>query len=144
MTSMHAKIADMRHQSLQKVLESVLVYIGALYTTLLLPQLLLRYFYADQQLMAEPKALEMIPVIAFGFATLYMLFAVIGNISRGNKIKKMLAEMEAMGDGCGCDDHDLDDMELAELEAMVETAMVEDTATPARKAKKSTTKKSKK
>lgn len=138
MTYMHAKIADMRHQSVQKVLEAVMVYVGALYTTLLLPQLLLRYFYADQQLMAEPKALEMIPVVAFGLATLYMIFVVVGNIARGNKIKQMLADMEVMDDscGCGCDDHELDDMELAELETMVETAMAEDTAPKAKKTKK--------
>lgn len=125
MSHTHIKIADLRQQSVQKVLESILGLVAALYTTLILPQLLLRYVYADQQLTAEPRTLELIPVVTFGLAIAYMLYAAISNISRSKEIKKLLAQAEQSGCDCGCD-NDMSDAELAELEAMVEDVLQED------------------
>ena len=145
MSHIKAQISDLRLESLQKVLETILAYIGALYTTLLLPQLLLRYAYADQQLTAEPKALELIPVVAFVFAVLYTIYAVIGNLGRAGRIRRLQAEMASMGD-CNCGHHhgaDLDNHELAELESMVESALKEEDSLASAMSKSSKTKRTK-
>lgn len=142
MSHIQTKINDLRLESLQKVLESILAVLGALFTILLLPQLLVRYVYADQQLTAEPKAIELIPVIAFAIALLYIIYTIAGNISRANKIKLLQSELDAMYSD---DEMNMDEAELAELEAIVEDALQEDdTASMAAAMKPSKSKKSSK
>lgn len=128
MSRTHHAIQDLRQQSQQKVLESILLFIAALYITALLPSILVRYVYTDPNMIEQPKLLEYIPVAAFAIAVLYMIYSLVGNFTRGKKIAQLQRELDEMAengyDDCGC--NDLDDAELAELEAIVEDVLQEE------------------
>lgn len=126
MTNSYTKfqIKSMRMLNQQRVMEAVMVMLLALFSMAVLPSLLIQYVYADQQLMEAPKALEMIPVFAYGLAVAYTIFVVVTNMGRGQKIKQLEQELyfgtsseETTGD------ETVDDAELEELEKMVDEAM---------------------
>lgn len=127
----HLKIQQLRMKNLTKVLESILAYLAALFITALLPSLLVRYLYSQDQLMTEsPKLLEYIPVLTFAVAVLYMVGVMIGNFRRERLARSLEAQLESMsmgdGDCCGGGKHmdsDISMEELEELDAIVESAI---------------------
>jgi hypothetical protein len=129
--------------------ESIAVMVFSLFVSAFLPQLLVRYVYADQALMEAPALLEYIPVAAFTVGALFFLYAVVSNIMRMIRINQLQAELMALPDdeyGCNCDhDHDHENWEeLDELDRMVEEAMAESKATKSAAASKKTATKTKK
>ena len=120
MNCCEAKTLELRVANIYMILVSLLLFMAALFSTAILPQILLRYLYAGQKLTAEPKLLEMIPLVSFGIATLYFLYALVVTTLREMKIKRMKTN------DCQHDretDADLSDSELAELEAIVDEAI---------------------
>jgi len=98
-TSTEFRIEQLRTRSVQKTLESLLVLVAALFVSALLPSLLVRYLYADQQLFEQPPALEIIPVIAFVIGISYFIYAAIGNILRemeAQRLEKTLTSLSPM------------------------------------------------
>lgn len=161
--SLQFKISQMRQDKIIYAIEAIAVIIFALFTSALLPTLLIRYVYANQQLFQQPKALEYIPIVAFVIGAGYFIYATIMMISKARSIKAMeaeLADLELLGDGCGCGgncgcgSHDDNWEDLEELEKLVEEAVAEaekeeaatkktKKKTAAASKKKTTTKKSK-
>lgn len=92
-TSHQFQIEQLRAINLQKTIEALLVMLGSLFVTALLPSLLIRYVYADQQLMAEPAALQVIPLVSFVIGLGYGLFVLITNILRERKAAHLESSM---------------------------------------------------
>ncbi|HYD35491.1 MAG TPA: hypothetical protein VD999_05465 [Vitreimonas sp.] len=104
-SSIHFKVEQLRQKSLLKTVESVAVFFFSIFVTAFLPNLLIRYVYANQQLFEQPKLLEYIPTVSFVLAVAYFLFAMIGNLLREMKAQKLEKEAESMV-GCDCEDCD--------------------------------------
>ncbi len=101
-TSAQFHIKQLRAKSLLMMVESLSVFVAALFTSALLPSLLFRYMYANAQLVEQPKILEYIPVVAFVVGIGYFLVAAVGNIMREIKIMKLTKELNEMGCDCDC------------------------------------------
>lgn len=110
------QISQLRQQSALKMVEALAVFIACLFVTALLPQLLFKYFYANAQLTEQPPIFDYIQAGTFLVGVLFFLYAVVGNLQRSMKIRKLEKEMmssEMMGDACcagcdgmcNCDDH---------------------------------------
>ncbi len=95
---------QLRTQSVVKAVESIAVFVFALFTSALLPSLLFRYLYANQELTEQPKMLEYIPVAAFVVGVAYFVYAMVGNWARDGKARRLEQEAIECGcDDCGCD-----------------------------------------
>lgn len=127
----HTKIQHILLTNQQKNTESIMVFVAALFTYSLLPQLLFRYLYAEQPLTEVPAVLEYIPVITFAVAMLHFFYVVAGTIARNRKVTQL---QKAAHDDCGCggacgdmDDVSMENMldpeELAELEKIVDEVL---------------------
>jgi hypothetical protein len=92
-TSHQFQIEQLRAHNLHKTLEALLVMLGALFVTALLPSLLIRYVYANQQLLEEPRALQVIPAISFAVGLGYALYVLITNFLRERKAAQLEAQM---------------------------------------------------
>lgn len=138
------QIKDLRAQNLQKVMEVTMVLLAALFTTVLLPSLLVRYVYSQAQLLEQPVLLELIPLLTFVVGIAYLIYVIAGNFRRGREIKALQLRMAEFG-GFADDaaNEMIDQSELDELEKIVEKAMseVERTEKKSRPAKKSAVKK---
>ena len=112
---------NLRMSNIYMMLVSLTLFVAALFVTAILPSLLLRYVYAGQQLLAEPKALEYIPLVSFAIATLYFIYALIATTLSEIKIRRIINH------DCypQADEAELTDSELTELEAMVDAAIAE-------------------
>lgn len=128
----HKNIQNLLLTNQQKNTESIMVFVAALFTYVLLPQLMIRYLYADQQLLEVPAALEYIPVTTFAVAMIHFLYVVVGNMMRGKKLKELANsqnhECDCGGSCCGgTDDTSMESMldpeELAELEKIVDEVL---------------------
>jgi hypothetical protein len=111
-------------------IESVAVVVFALFTSAILPSLLVRYVYAQQQLFEQPKLLEYIPVAAFAIGAGFGVYALVLSIRNALRTRKLLQELEEVslmddmsccGGNCGCGDENW--KELEELESMVDTVL---------------------
>lgn len=147
------QIQDLRNQNNQRLLESLVGFLFALFAVALLPSLILQFFFDRTQLLEQPAVLEYLPVIAFVLPTLYFLYALLTNFARSKRIAQLHKELENMNDCCGhCHTDDaINSDELAELERMVDEVLdqndVDKTTTtkaaPKRTTKKTTRKKAK-
>jgi len=111
------EISQLRQQNMVKMVESIAVFVFALFVTAFLPQLLFKYFYANAQLTEQPALFDYIQVASFLVGVLYFFYAAVGNMQRNMKIRKLQKEMQSndmmggaccsnCGDGmCGCSDH---------------------------------------
>lgn len=125
-SKLHFQIKELRAQNTQKALEAIMVTVAAFMVLMLLPSLIVQYFYADQQLLEAPKVLEYIPVGAFLISMLYFIYVVVGNIMRGMKIKNLKMQCQAFSDFS--DDKAEEMISKAELKkagALVDQAMSE-------------------
>jgi len=115
------KIAQLRQKNIQTSGEVVGVLVLSVFVTVLLPQLLFQYFYADKQLTAEPAELRAIPAIAFGVGLLFALYGFIANFLRERKIIALTHEMEDQA--LAVSSSPVTAEELAQLESLVEKAL---------------------
>lgn len=119
MSSTQFQIAQLRQENANKVLETISVFAASFFIIAMLPQLLIRYVYANQPIMETPRTLELIPVVVFAFAMAYFIYAVVGNFIRYNRMRLLERDLVLMGDDCHChDDHSHMD-EMDDLEALV-------------------------
>jgi hypothetical protein len=130
-------VTQLRTKNLTRTLETILAFLSALFITALLPSLLARYMYSEEQLMtSQPVLLEYIPVAAFVVAMLFLAFAVVGNFIREKLAKQLESELEMSGDDCGCNCYDshssMGNSEMMELENMVDKALSSKTRKDAR------------
>ena len=90
-------------------LESIAIMIMAFFITVFLPQLLFQFYFANQELTAEPEVIKYIPVIAFAVAVLHFVYATVMMVMSFMKIKQyskelvMLSAEDCCGN-CGCDE----------------------------------------
>jgi hypothetical protein len=147
--SKQAEIARVGAKSLQKTIEALLVIVAMLFVSAFLPQFLIRYLYASQQLFEQPKLLEYLPVGTFVIGIGYFLFVLVGNFMRGRKMAQLeqeLRDMELSGDccGCGCDSCDADWMKDMDDEWQEDSDKMDEVKPAAKSVKsKSSKKKSK-
>lgn len=108
------KIQGLRQQSQGAMVEALAIMMFALFLTAFLPQILIRFLYADQQLMSEPMLLQYIPIATFVLGVLGFLMAFFGNWRRRGEIRRLEKELSSMSmmdccsgcdDACACDDH---------------------------------------
>jgi Na+(H+)/acetate symporter ActP len=102
MSSTQFKISQLQHENNTRLLESLVVFIAAFFGIALLPQLLVRYVYANQPLLETPAALEIIPVALFAIAMAYFVYSIVSNYIRYNRIKLMENEIIDMASTCEC------------------------------------------
>jgi len=100
------KISQVRQDKQLMTIESMAVFLCALFVSAFLPNLLLRYFYDQATLTELPPVLEYIPVAAFVVAVGFFIYVVFTNMGRLAKIKKLESELDTLlashGDHC-CD-----------------------------------------
>ncbi len=120
-SSTQFQIQSLRAVNQQRTLESILVFIAALFVSALLPSLMIQYLYADQMLTEAPVVIEHMSGVTFAIAMLYLLFVLIGNFIRGKKIAQLERELAIMTDTTG--EQLPDEAELKELEALVDEAL---------------------
>jgi hypothetical protein len=96
-SSVEFQINQLRAKNLQRTLESLSVFILAIFVSALLPSLLVRYVYAGQQLFEEPELLQYIPLVSFVIGIAYFIYALVSNIMREMKIDRLERQMMGMG-----------------------------------------------
>jgi ABC-type multidrug transport system fused ATPase/permease subunit len=104
------KIDQMRKDKMILALETIVVFILALFVTAILPQLLFQFLFADKQLTAEPPLIKYIPVISFVAAILYFFYATFSVMMKKmkiNQLEKEIAMMMIDSDDC-CSDGSCD------------------------------------
>ncbi len=119
-SNLQFKIDQLRKEKMILGIESIAVFIFSLFISIFLPQLLYTYFYADQQLLAEPKLLTYIPVISFVIGIAYFLYMVFMNTSKATQVKRMEAELAALSEDT------LNDDDLAEVQKIVDEIVAEE------------------
>ena len=134
--SLQFRIDQMRKTKASLMIESISVFIFSLVLTIYLPQLLYKYFYANQELLEEPKIMGYIPLISFVIGVGYFAYAMIMSIMMDIQIKKSEKELANLG-GCTCGQKDCPECgEVTEMAELAEKVI--------KKAAKKKTKKSKK
>lgn len=96
------QISQLRFKSLLMMVESLAVFVAALFVSALLPSLLFRYLYANQQLVEQPKALELIPVVAFVIGVGYFIAAAVTSVTREMQVMKLQKDLNNMECDCDC------------------------------------------
>ena len=141
MTKNQFQVQYLMMKNNKEMLTSLLMFVAALFVTIIAPSLLLRYVYAGQQLLVEPKLMEYIPLVSAVVACLYFVYAIVGCLIRSRKIKLLMNQVEMMSDldvTAG-----LNEDEISELEAIVDEAIAK--KKPIRKvARKKTVRKTRK
>ncbi len=152
-SALEFQISQLRQQNIVLALESLMMFVAALFTTALLPQILFKYLYAKAQLTEEPVLLARIPDIAFAVGALFFIFAVIKTLMNVMQIRRL--EKEAMSvamndvccidcdDDCSCVNHEGCLCGCEEDEIIIETVSASKMAEKMKTAskKKSSTKK---
>lgn len=115
------KIDQLRQKNIQTSSEVVGVLVLSVIVTVLLPQLLFQYFYANKQLTAEPMELKVIPAVAFGVGLLFAIYGYVANFLRERRIIALTHEMEDQALAVASSPVTAD--ELAQLENLVEKAL---------------------
>lgn len=148
-TLLKQQIKGLRQDNAQRMLETVVVFIAAFMATAYLPSLLIRYYYANQQLTAQPPILDMIPVFSFAVSVAFLLYAIISNVYSSMKVMRLEKELETMsdsccggccGDSCVCSSDEMPSM--SELENLVNNALTEAEMMDGKKTTKTAKKKS--
>lgn len=141
-------IQQLRTKNLVKGVESLSGFVGAVVANMLIPQLLIKYVYDPTKLVAAPPIFEYLPLVTYGLALGFFIFAMVGNFMRERSAKVMEKEM-SLSSCCMDEEDDISEKELQEFEKIVDEALK-----PAKKttrkpvvrkasAKKKTTKKTK-
>jgi len=120
-SSTQFQIQSLRAINQQRILESILIFIAALFVSALLPSLLIQYVYADQMLTEAPLVIEHMSGVTFAIAVLYLLYVLFGIFLRGKRIAQLEREMAILSDTSS--EQLPDESELKELEALVDEAL---------------------
>ncbi len=118
MNELQLKIQDLRAKNVQVLLEAITVTIVTLVINSMLPLLLVKYVYANKQLLTAPPIFNYINVGSFLVTVLYFTYAFVSNFGREKQIKTLMFEFES--DEL---DEELSDTELEELEEIVDQAL---------------------
>ncbi len=118
MNELQLKIQDLRTKNVQVLLEAITVTIVTLVINSMLPLLLVKYVYANKQLLTAPPIFNYINVGSFLVTVLYFTYAFVSNFGREKQIKTLMFEFES--DEL---DEELSDTELEELEEIVDQAL---------------------
>lgn len=93
-TSLQFQVQYLRQQSMQRTVESLTIFIAALFTIMLLPSFLGRYVFTDlTPLSPQPAIMEAIPLVAFLVGALYFIYAVVSNVMREMKIRQLETQL---------------------------------------------------
>ncbi len=114
-TKLQFEIDQLRKDKTILLVESISVFIFSLFMSAFLPQLLFRYFYANQQLLEEPVVLQYIPVAAFVLGVGYFFFAMAANLLKSAKIARLEKELALVLDDCCCQNSDQDLQEMQDI-----------------------------
>lgn len=140
------KISALRAHNVQKVNEAVMVNVAALFSLMVLPQLLITLVLGETAYLQPPAYLSQIPFFAYGFAMVYTAYVVIGNLRRATQIKTLMQELEVQQAFSDDATPAVAAAELEQLERMVDEALAEsapaDKPKAARKTKSASAKKS--
>lgn len=144
------KIDQMRKDKMILILETISIFILALFVTAFLPQLLFQFVFANQQLTAEPPVIQYIPVVSFAAAILYFIYATVMVMMKKMKINQLEKEISMMmidgsyddccGGNCDCGHdhgHDHDHSHHDWMDEDMEEEMPEVIAKPKKTAKAS-------
>lgn len=98
------KINKLLQEKMILIMETIAIFILALFVSVFLPQLLFQFVYATQELTAEPQALRYIPVVSFSVAILYFVYATVLVVMKKVQIMKLEKELSLLmtKDGCEC------------------------------------------
>lgn len=111
-------------QNAVSTVQAIMLFVAALFSTALLPSLIVRYFFAEQDLFAPPAIVEYIPVISYAVAMLYFVYVLVSNFNRNRKIKVLTAQATEDFGCCGeCSPESSNMPELRELEQIVDEAL---------------------
>lgn len=114
------QIQYLRQKNLQALMEALVVMIGAIFVAILLPQVLVRFIYANQQLTAEPLLLQYIPVVALVLGVIQLIATMLGNFLRERQMVKLERTLvNEVNQSAGA----IDESELKELEKLVDSAL---------------------
>ena len=125
--SLKHQISDLRQTSIQRLIESFFVFIGTSALAGFIQNMLITYYYANQQLFEEPQLLKYISMAANVLPLLFFAYVLFTNFGRGKKIDLLKKELMMSGDCCGgnCNHGSSDDSELEALEELVNAAIEE-------------------
>lgn len=119
------KVSQLRSKNQIAMTTAVAVMVAALFITALLPSLMVRYYYAGQQLLQEPVLLQYIPLVSFIIGVGYFLFALVTNLlraKRANYLENQISKENCCGDShakcCSNHDHDSADEMIEEMESL--------------------------
>lgn len=135
------QIKNLQAENAQRVLEAIMITFVATLSMIVLPQLLLQYVYASEQLLAVPKPVEYIPVVAYVISLGYTIFAIVTNMARSKQIAQLKQDLSFLVGSETDMGSAVDEAELKELEKMVDEAI--GTQTTKKATRKATTKKRK-
>ncbi len=89
------QIDQLRKEKMVYAIESIMVFIASFFVIAFLPGFLYRYMYANQQLLEEPKVMQYIPLVAFGIAIAFFIYAVLKNFMACLKIKRLEKQLSS-------------------------------------------------
>ena len=135
-SSLQFEILQLRQEKLIKAVEAIAVFLFSIFVAIFLPQLLFTYLYANAALTEEPVLLKYIPIASFVVGVGYFGYAILGNIFKSAKIRRLSMQLDENG-VCDC----LKDTDLDEVQSIVDEILSDDK--PAKKAVKKTASKSK-
>jgi hypothetical protein len=132
------KIAQLRQERTTVVNASIAVFVFLLFTVALLPNLLVNYYYANQNLTEAPALLNQIPLAVFVIGMADFLFTLVTFFRLGAKAKSLEKELDSMAimdasccaNGCNCDGECTcdDDCNCADCHENMISVTTEDTA----------------
>lgn len=121
MNSVYQEINNLRQKNSIAVQESILVLLTALFIAVLLPQVLIRFVYADQNLMSEPLPLQYLSPVLLVVGLLQVIATFVGNVKRSRRI----SELETKLNTTEVDRLQIDQQEIQELERIIEQSLAE-------------------
>lgn len=91
------EIQSEQNNRLVAAVEAFLISFFAIITALLLPQLLFQFLMQNPDFNPNQSALlNNIPVVAYGVATFFVLYALLGNFLRVRRIRQLKQDLELM------------------------------------------------
>jgi hypothetical protein len=94
--SLQFRLNQQRFANVEGYASIVAVLLFLLFTTVFLPQLLIKYVYATQQLTEAPMLLDLIPAISFVVGVVYTVVVLVFNVLRTVSIMRVQKVLQAM------------------------------------------------
>lgn len=122
------KIQQLRTKNLTLAVESISAITGAVVINMLVPQLLLKFVYDPTTLVEAPAIFEILPLVTYSIAVLFFAYVMVSNFMRERKVAMLEQEMMIGADGCccgdcNCDNEEINQEDLKELEKIVDEAI---------------------